>query len=64
MSRYKTGHKQPRFRYSVLARCVAWANISVQVLFSTRSHLYAGNGGTCAECGSATVEHGKYYGNC
>ncbi|HCT2472508.1 TPA: inverse autotransporter beta domain-containing protein [Escherichia coli] len=33
MSRYKTGHKQPRFRYSVLARCVAWANISVQVLF-------------------------------
>lgn len=24
MSRYKTGHKQPRFRYSVLARCVAW----------------------------------------
>ncbi|EEZ1402215.1 intimin-like adhesin FdeC, partial [Escherichia coli] len=33
MSHYKTGHKQPRFRYSVLARCVAWANISVQVLF-------------------------------
>ncbi|MCO7876251.1 inverse autotransporter adhesin FdeC [Escherichia coli] len=33
MSRYKTGHKQPLFRYSVLARCVAWANISVQVLF-------------------------------
>lgn len=33
MSRYKIGHKQPRFRYSVLARCVAWANISVQVLF-------------------------------
>lgn len=33
MSRYKTGHKQPRFRYSVLARCVAWTNISVQVLF-------------------------------
>lgn len=33
MSRYKTGHKQPRFRYSALARCVAWANISVQVLF-------------------------------
>ncbi|MGP6211800.1 adhesin, partial [Escherichia coli] len=28
MSRYKTGHKQPRFRYSVLSRCVAWANIS------------------------------------
>ncbi|EPE1709742.1 adhesin, partial [Escherichia coli] len=27
MSHYKTGHKQPRFRYSVLARCVAWANI-------------------------------------
>ncbi|EPR0101539.1 adhesin, partial [Escherichia coli] len=24
MSHYKTGHKQPRFRYSVLARCVAW----------------------------------------
>ncbi|EIF8936923.1 intimin-like adhesin FdeC [Escherichia coli] len=33
MSHYKTGHKQPRFRYSVLTRCVAWANISVQVLF-------------------------------
>ncbi|HIH3604450.1 TPA: inverse autotransporter adhesin FdeC [Escherichia coli] len=33
MSHYKTGHKQPRFRYSVLARCVAWANISVQILF-------------------------------
>lgn len=33
MSRYKTDNKQPRFRYSVLARCVAWANISVQVLF-------------------------------
>ncbi|WP_445237043.1 inverse autotransporter adhesin FdeC [Escherichia coli] len=33
MSHYKTGHKQPRFRYSVLARCVAWANISDQVLF-------------------------------
>ncbi|EEQ9875564.1 intimin-like adhesin FdeC [Escherichia coli] len=33
MSRYKTGHKKPLFRYSVLARCVAWANISVQVLF-------------------------------
>ena len=33
MSRYKIGHKQPQFRYSVLARCVAWANISVQVLF-------------------------------
>lgn len=33
MSHYKTGHKQPRFRYSVLARCVAWVNISVQVLF-------------------------------
>ncbi|WP_396015605.1 inverse autotransporter adhesin FdeC [Escherichia coli] len=33
MSHYKTGHKQPRFRYSVLARCVAWPNISVQVLF-------------------------------
>ncbi len=46
MSRYKTDNKQPRFRYSVLARCVAWANISVQVLFSTRSHLYASNGST------------------
>ena len=33
MSHYKTGHKQPRFRYSVLARCVASANISIQVLF-------------------------------
>ena len=32
--------------------------------FSTRSHLYASNGSTCAACGSATVEHGKYYGNC
>ncbi|MED9019742.1 inverse autotransporter beta domain-containing protein [Escherichia coli] len=26
-------YKQQRFRYSALARCVAWANISVQVLF-------------------------------
>lgn len=62
MSRYKTGHKQPRFRYSVLARCVAWANISVQVLFPlavTFTPVMAARA-----CGSATVEHGKYYGNC
>ena len=63
MSRYKTGHKQPRFRYSVLARCVAWANISVQVLFPlavTFTPVMAAR----AACGSATVEHGKYHGSC
>lgn len=26
-------YKQQRFRYFALARCMAWANISVQVLF-------------------------------
>lgn len=33
MSRLKKAYKQPRFRYSALAHCVAWANISIQVLF-------------------------------
>ncbi|MEG8136556.1 inverse autotransporter beta domain-containing protein [Escherichia marmotae] len=33
MSRLKKAYKQPRFRYSSLAHCVAWANISIQVLF-------------------------------
>ncbi|HBI7533803.1 TPA: general secretion pathway protein GspK [Escherichia coli] len=33
MSRFKKANKQPRFRYSALAHCVAWANISIQVLF-------------------------------
>ncbi len=33
MSRHKEHHQQPRFRYSALACCVAWANISIQVLF-------------------------------
>ena len=64
MSRYKTGHKQPRFRYSVLARCVAWANISVQVLFPLAVTFTPVMAASCAACGSATVEHGKYYGNC
>ncbi len=33
MLRLNKTYKQQRFRYSALARCVAWANISVQVLF-------------------------------
>ncbi|XTZ36565.1 inverse autotransporter beta domain-containing protein [Salmonella enterica] len=33
MSCHKKDYQLPRFRYSALARCVAWANISVQVLF-------------------------------
>lgn len=33
MLHYKTGYKQLRFCYLVLARCVAWANIFVQVFF-------------------------------
>ncbi|HBA3646415.1 TPA: intimin-like adhesin FdeC [Escherichia coli] len=33
MLRLNKTYKQQRFRYSALARCMAWANISVQVLF-------------------------------
>ena len=33
MLRLNKIYKQQRFRYSALARCMAWANISVQVLF-------------------------------
>ena len=54
MSRYKTDNKQPRFRYSVLARCVAWANIC-SGSFPLAVTFFA-NGSTCAACGSATVE--------
>lgn len=64
MSHYKTGHKQPRFRYSVLARCVAWANISVQVLFPLAVTFTPVMAARAQHAVSATVEHGKYYGNC
>ena len=43
MSRLKKAYKQPRFRYSALAHCVAWANISIQVLFPL-AVLSAGGG--------------------
>ncbi|STJ13127.1 attaching and effacing protein, pathogenesis factor [Escherichia coli] len=64
MSRYKTGHKQPRFRYSVLARCVAWANISVQVLFPLAVTFTPVMAARAQHAVSATFEHGKYHSSC
>ncbi len=54
MSRYKTGHKQPRFVIQFWP--AAWrGQISLFRFFSTRCHLYPSNGGTRAACGSARL---------